>query len=321
MFKYESLVRNKKILPLVLCQCLTELDLIEIHNEFKMENKFKICDWIDTIIKNPSQKYPDFLFRLKELKELGKTSSSLYFYEIKYGDNGKKLFDKKCRKCSHSKDKILKEKGPEYLKKYLESKNSIGKDVMIKRHGLENGTKMWNDYLIKKKISYEKSAPKRFLKYLDNFKKVHRDKYGYSKSIYSNNHTKIEIICPKHGSFLQKPLNHSRGEGCPICDESKGEKKVRYYLEDHNIKYEVQKRFKDCRNKNTLPFDFYLPDYNSLIEYDGKQHFDKTLKFYSDRLVENDKIKTNWAKKNKIKLIRIHYKKFNEIEKILEKKI
>lgn len=55
---------------------------------------------------------------------------------------------------------------------------------------------------------------------------------------------------------------------------SKGELEVKNWLEKHNIRYEFQKRFKNCKDKHSLPFDFYLPDYNAAIEYQGKQHFE-----------------------------------------------
>jgi hypothetical protein len=51
--------------------------------------------------------------------------------------------------------------------------------------------------------------------------KVHGDKYDYSKVDYVNSKTKVCIICPEHGEFLQTPYNHTRGQGCPKC---KGDK-------------------------------------------------------------------------------------------------
>ena len=48
-------------------------------------------------------------------------------------------------------------------------------------------------------------------------KKVHGNKYSYKKSIYTNNDTKIKILCKKHGVFNQTPMNHLKGRGCPKC--------------------------------------------------------------------------------------------------------
>jgi len=54
-------------------------------------------------------------------------------------------------------------------------------------------------------------------KFLEKAKLVHGDKYDYSKSKVENYKTKIEIICPVHGSFFQTPNNHLRGKGCKEC--------------------------------------------------------------------------------------------------------
>ena len=60
-----------------------------------------------------------------------------------------------------------------------------------------------------------------------------------------------------------------------------------------------------------MPFDFYLPDYNICIEYDGEEHF-QPVEFFGgeekfQRRIENDEIKNNYCKNNNIKLIRIPY--------------
>ena len=53
--------------------------------------------------------------------------------------------------------------------------------------------------------------------FIEEAKKIHGDKYDYSKVEYINNKTKVRIICPKHGEFLMKPDNHLSGQGCPTC--------------------------------------------------------------------------------------------------------
>ena len=61
---------------------------------------------------------------------------------------------------------------------------------------------------------------------------------------------------------------------CRTCSAkiSNGELLIKQYLDSRNIKYEAEKRFCDCRDKKPLPFDFYLNDFNVLIEFDGEQH-------------------------------------------------
>jgi len=73
---------------------------------------------------------------------------------------------------------------------------------------------------------------------------IHNNFFSYDKIIYVNNKTKIIITCPIHGDFKQRPNDHIEGYGCPICNESKGEKEIRKLLDHYNIKYEVQKNLK-----------------------------------------------------------------------------
>lgn len=61
--------------------------------------------------------------------------------------------------------------------------------------------------------------------------KIHNNKYDYSKSIYSNIDTKIEIICPIHGSFQQIPYVHLNGHKCPLCLDKWTKEKISFYIE------------------------------------------------------------------------------------------
>ena len=92
---------------------------------------------------------------------------------------------------------------------------------------------------------------------------------------YINNNTKIKHRCSNGHIYLQTPSDHLQGYGCPVCNESHGERFIRNYLDKNNIKYESQKRFKDLKDKTYLSYDFYLPNYNMLIEYQGKQHYEE----------------------------------------------
>lgn len=48
--------------------------------------------------------------------------------------------------------------------------------------------------------------------------KINGGKYDYSKVVYVDSKTKVEIICPVHGPFLQLPNNHRLlKQGCPDC--------------------------------------------------------------------------------------------------------
>ena len=150
----------------------------------------------------------------------------------------------------------------------------------------------------------------------------HHNKYNYSKVKYVDSKTKVEIICPEHGSFLQSPNNHLSGNGCPLCNISHGEKMISSILTDLKIEYIREYIFSDCINIKPLRFDFYLPEYNICIEYDGVQHFKPILFWKGEEgfkiTVQNDLIKNEYCSKNKIKLLRIKYTEKN-IENISTK--
>lgn len=153
-------------------------------------------------------------------------------------------------------------------------------------------------------------------------KKVHGDEYDYSLVNYKNGKTKVKIICHKHGIFEQTPdLHTNRKHGCPICKSSFGEKLIEKTLIENKIEYIKEYKFDDCRYELPLRFDFYLPKFNTCIEYDGLQHFEiidywggiEHLKLVQKR----DKLKNEYCKNNGIHLIRIKYDRNLKSEYVL----
>lgn len=149
--------------------------------------------------------------------------------------------------------------------------------------------------------------------FIQKARSVHDDKYDYSKVVYVDCSTRVEIGCPnpKHKYFWQTPSDHLSGSGCNICNESKGERQVATILDKLNIPYKRQKKFTTCFRIYCLPFDFYAKFYNLCIEYDGQQHF-KPVKFFGGEenfkeTQESDAIKTQWCKDNNVNLLRIPY--------------
>jgi len=157
--------------------------------------------------------------------------------------------------------------------------------------------------------------------FIKKCKKVHNNKYDYTKTNYINGKSKIIIICSKHGEFQQTASHHLSGVACSGCNESKGEKKIREFLNENNIKFIAQKKFNDCVNPINgckLKFDFFLPENNTCIEFDGMQHF-KPIKYFGGlshfkQVIKFDSIKNGFCDKQNIKLIRIKYN-----DKIIEK--
>jgi hypothetical protein len=157
-------------------------------------------------------------------------------------------------------------------------------------------------------------------------KSIHGNKYDYSLIKYKNIQSDILIICYKHGIFKQKPINHLHGNGCCVCNESHGENLIRKILEQNNIIFVQEKSFINLRGVGggLLRFDFYLPEYNICIEFDGRQHFDKKYcnKYYGKEKLNyyeilkiHDHKKSRYCKNLGIKLIHIPYyqSKINEI--------
>lgn len=76
---------------------------------------------------------------------------------------------------------------------------------------------------------------------IKQFREVHGDKYNYSKMVYENTHSKITIICSKHGEFEQLPLHHKKGIGCSKCNGG-AQLTTKYFIEKskevHGDKYD-----------------------------------------------------------------------------------
>lgn len=137
---------------------------------------------------------------------------------------------------------------------------------------------------------------------------------------YINNNTPLLHKCLVCGNeWNTKPMNTLSGCGCPKCNKSRGEREVSFWLENRNIDYIFQKIFEDCKDKSFLPFDFYLPDYNVCIEYNGKQHYELIEYFGGEEKFKlqqkHDNIKREYCKNNNIRLLEIPY--FKNIEEEL----
>ncbi|MGL6175107.1 MAG: hypothetical protein ACRC1P_10930 [Cellulosilyticaceae bacterium] len=148
--------------------------------------------------------------------------------------------------------------------------------------------------------------------------------FGYKliSNEYVNNRGEIEIMCDKGHIYKTNFSNFKNGKTrCPICNESKGERYISSILNKYDIDCIKQKRFSECVYKNPLPFDFYISSLNTCIEYDGEQHFIPFEYFGGDEGLMmtqlRDGIKDSYCEDNGIKLIRIPYWDFDNIEEIL----
>lgn len=143
---------------------------------------------------------------------------------------------------------------------------------------------------------------------------------------------KVWWICPKRHEYYSS-IGHRciSDAGCTICCESKGEKQVATILSKLGLSFKRQAKFKTCKHKNELPFDFMVKIADKrglLIEYHGEQHYrpvrwnvtmsDDQMDAIFNGVQKRDKIKQAWAEKNNIPLLVIPYWKKENMTQIIE---
>ena len=148
---------------------------------------------------------------------------------------------------------------------------------------------------------------------------------------YINNHTKVKCrckLCKCVWYAIPNDMICKGHTGCPNCNMSKGERKIKEYLQMNHINYIPQKKYDGLFGvgNGLLSYDFYLPTYNLLVEYQGEFHdgsiktgFQTPKKFAKQQ--EHDKRKREYAINNNIELLEIWYWDYDNIEKILNEKL
>lgn len=154
-------------------------------------------------------------------------------------------------------------------------------------------------------LTGKKSGDWTFIERLD---KQSKNKTWYWLCKCDNGHTN-EILSSNFGKV----------KNCMKCNPrlSHGERKIKEILESLKVVFYQEYTFEDCKNINLLPFDFYLPDYNCCIEYDGEQHFEENIfshEDFTDRK-KRDSVKNQYCEEHNIKLIRIPYWEYDKINK------
>jgi hypothetical protein len=170
-------------------------------------------------------------------------------------------------------------------------------------------------------------TPKTTEQFIEDARKVHSDKYDYSKVNYINSKSKVTIICPKHGVFEQSAGDHLSGKGCSLCgNTSIGEENIILFLKSSNISFEQHKHL-NINDKLIIP-DFVI-DNKIWIEYNGRQHYEYSELFHShsnksrsflDQL-NRDILVRKYCKDSNIMLVEIPYTihNYTEISDFLNK--
>ena len=236
-----------------------------------------------------------------------------------------------CPNCSGNKkltqndfiNKSKKTHGDKYDYTSVKYINNITKvKIICPRHGMFEQSP--SNHMLGKGCKKCKSNVFTTDDFIEKSKEIHGDKYDYSLVKYINSKTKVKIICKNHGVFEQIPCNHIHvrmKQGCPLCNESKGELEIKKVLDKLNIFYIQEYKIFEENKKYPLRADFYIPKFNTIIEFNGIQHYKPVEKFGGKKIfkqtIERDVRKKKICDKNNIKIINIKYNDINIVEKIL----
>lgn len=193
------------------------------------------------------------------------------------------LCGKGCQKCAR---KLVAEKNTYTFKEFIEKAKSVHKDKYdySKVEYVDSRTKVciicpehgefWQtpaSHLSGCGCPYcSRNAKDTTESFIDKAIKVHKKTYDYSKVKYINSQTKVEIVCPEHGPFLQSPNNHlSKVYGCPKCHAITSKKEDELY----DFLCELVGGDNVIRNSrdviSPLELDMYIPSLSIAVEFDG----------------------------------------------------
>ena len=173
---------------------------------------------------------------------------------------------------------------------------------------------------------YEKRRVNQFLQQSEIYsrlKELHGDLFIYPPNLGLELRGEVPIICREHGVFHQSLRAHLDGNGCSQCSQSLGARRVSHWLNEHEISYEVEAQIPAGKKGLPLRADFFLPEHNMYIEYDGEQHFKPIAFFGMDEKTsisvfneqkERDLAKENWILDNGFELLRIRFDQNVELE-------
>ncbi len=175
------------------------------------------------------------------------------------------------------------------------------------------------------------SVEKRKQIWIERSKERFPNKFSYRDVVYVNNDTPVKIYCKEHRLLFEVlPDSHVRGAGgCPLCTKSIGEVEIYKWLHEQNITFETQKKLPNesmfCK-RQYLVVDFFLPNFNLIIEMNGVQHYHKVEHFntkdwtFEDQQIRDETLRA-YCRIHKVKLLEIKYDEVDRIPKILAKAI
>ena len=267
--------------------------------------------------------YPYTIEELQEISDLKYKDIKIISY-----DASNRIIEYKCLICETVKKSDLTnfKKGLDFL----ERKICCKKQQLIKDKLHNKLMNIFNKRLKEKQKEESKQAKVKEL--INKVYEIHGDEIVIIECESTNRQYPLIAKCNKCGDlFISKFKYLLDGKSCPNCKISKGERKVKLYLDRHSINYIREYSFKDdLEYIKNLRFDFAIFKNNTLsclIEYDGEQHFNSSVTFGSSKnneiefqeTVDRDNKKNEYCKQINIPLLRIPYTDFNNVESILDK--
>lgn len=236
---------------------------------------------------------------------------------------------KRCPKCKFEKLSELYRHDDDYIENYIRSAgyewldgeyiNGNSKLILLCPQGHEYTTSFsvfHNGFRCphcngNAKLTYE---------YIKN--KIENEGFILLSDSYINSQTKLELCCDNGHEFEMNWNHFQQGERCPMCHISYGIQNILSFLNKNDIDYKLEYKFTDCKNINSLPFDIFIPELNTVIEFDGEQHYHEGA-FGNDvldlmNIKYRDNIKNIYCHENNITIIRIPYWDITNIENILK---
>ena len=175
----------------------------------------------------------------------------------------------------------------------------------------------------------------RWRRFIDKAVEVHGMKYLYPWRETSFDNTRVPFVCLEHGLMYHTSGTFLRGSGCPICEHSamtKGEQLIDEALKKMNVEHIYQYRLpvSDLFTQSVRSYmyaDFYLPDHNMIIEFNGKQHYEYVAHFhrhkensFEEQQIRDDGLRL-FCREHNLRLLEISYKDEKNITSILSKNL
>ena len=217
-----------------------------------------------------------------------------------------------CPKCAQIKREKSNTKTIEYFVKKLTNNgiefvnviNSRKVELNCKKHGsyVQNIYNTLNGSKCPKCAEINRCKKCRFMNngiFVERSENIHGKKYDYSLIDYKNTHTKVKIICPKHGIFEQAPYSHMAGNRCPKCKSiiSKPEIEVQDFVKSLGFKIITNNR----KILNGKELDIFIPSLNKAIEFNGTYYHYSKKHFVPGKHAN----KSNLCKEKGIKLLHL----------------